>query len=332
MQTASTTRPIRHRPRPAAGRKGNPAKSAEVGTAVPAADGFLTHSFLPLYAAGKEVPEQAAAEQGLLRSLGNLKQHYGVVSTDYTTMPYPYNILLTCWETAKQIKVKQRYRELLIAEVENTITFVVKESFRREFVLHYLPVMPLYALWQKPEHRASAKLLTAVCAYLYINARVSYYRDEDEYMYDNYFILREWINEEPEADSLEDYQRQLAAIDDAEVQGDFVQAKMRETYSEANIYRYANHCADEQKDDDYYERSYVAMHEYVGFIGSADDINSDSLLGMVNNDFNERSDFQEPELTTLFNEPQPAYSDKLDFEYRLFALMDKIATLLYQTP
>ena len=81
-----------------------------------------------------------------------------------------------------------------------------------------------------------------------------------------------------------------------------------------------------------YDDNYVGMHEYISFIGSINDNVSERLKQMVNDDFNERSRYQEPEIITFFNEPQPAYTDELAYEYRVMKLIDDLCTLLYRKP
>jgi hypothetical protein len=74
------------------------------------------------------------------------------------------------------------------------------------------------------------------------------------------------------------------------------------------------------------------MHEYISFIGSINDHLSDRLRTMVNDDFNERCHYQEPEIITFFNEPKDQYIDQLAYEHRAMQLVDDLCTLLYRKP
>jgi hypothetical protein len=149
------------------------------------------------------------------------------------------------------------------------------------------------------------------------------------------------------------------------MQGDFIQAKMMETgfrqslesliakfialsdfekaclkvandclniwrvYPNYNLFQHAS-LQDYEVED--YEDNYVGMHEYISFIGSIDDNLSERLKSMVNDDFNERARYQEPEIITFFNEAQSAYKDELAYEQRAFGLIDDLCTLLYRKP
>ncbi|QEM06181.1 hypothetical protein DIU31_022665 [Mucilaginibacter rubeus] len=321
---------------------------------------------MPMYQTATDLPKQSAVEGDFFKSLSYLTKHYGLNLTKYRQLPYPYNILMAQKEVNRQLKKKGRCRELLIVEQEDNHTcLTVKETFNQDFGLFYIPVMPIYDLWQNPEHTHCAELITAVCAYLYIEADVTYYRDEDTYMFYNYEILEEWITEGKDDMEEDDYNRQKTAYDNALKQGDFIQEKMMatgfrhsldslianfnalsdfekecltvaqkcwdlwQTFPKMNLFKHAS-LQDYEVED--YEDNYVAMHEYFSFVGSVNDSVSDTLRDMVNNDFNERARYQEPEVVTFFNQAQPRYTDELAYEDKLYLLIDDLCTLLYHKP
>jgi len=316
---------------------------------------------MPMYQPAPELPCRTATEGDFFKSLSYLKKHYGLDLTVYRSLPYPYNILMAEKEVNRKLKKKGRYRELLIVEQEDNHTcLTIKETFNTDFGLFYIPVMPIYELWQRPEYARCAELITAVCAYLYIEADVTYYRDEDTYMFYNYEILEEWITEGKDDMEDDDYKSQKNAYDNALTQGDFIQEKMMATgfrHSldslianfeaisdfEKECLSVAQNCRDlwqtfpgmnlfKHASLQDYEDNYVAMHEYFSFVGSVNDCVSDTLRDMVNNDFNERARYQEPEIITFFNEPQPLYTDELAYEDKLYLLIDDLCTLLYHKP
>jgi hypothetical protein len=366
METTSATRTLYKRPRQATRCTGSKAQPPQVITAEPVTDGFLRHSFMPMYHPATELPKRSVVEGDFFKSLSHLTKHYGLNLTNYRSLPYPYNILMAEKEANRKLKKKGRYRELLIVEQEDTHTcLTVKETFKNDFGLYYIPVMPIYDLWQRPDFAHCAELITAVCAYLYIEADVTYYRDEETYMFYNYEILEEWITEGKDDMDEEDYTSQKAAYDNALSQGDFIQEKMMTTgfrqsldslianfdaksdfekeclsvaqdcwelwqgFPGMNLFKHAS-LQDYEVED--YGDNYVAMHEYFSFVGSVNDSVSDTLRDMVNNDFNERSRYQEPEVITFFDEAKLPYADELAYEDRLFALIDDLCTLLYHKP
>jgi hypothetical protein len=367
METTSATRTLYKRPRQATRCTGSKAQPPQVIPAEPVTNGFLRHSFMPMYQPATELPKRSVVERDFFKSLSHLTKHYGLDLTGYGSLPYPYNVLMAERETSRKLRAKGRYRQLLVVEQEDTHTcLVVKETFSHDFGLYYIPVMPIYDLWQNPQYVQCAELLTAVCAYLYAEAGIDYYRDDDTYMFNNYEFLEDWIRErQEEADDEEDYNRQQFDYDNAKLQGDFIQEKMMakdfrqsldslmanfyavsefekkclkvaetawqlwQAFPDMNLYKNAN-LQDYEPED--YDDNYVGMHEYFSFIGSVQDSISDDLKNMVNDDFNERPRYQEPEIVTFFNEPKTAYTDELAYEERLLALIDDLCTLLYDKP
>ncbi|GAC1310315.1 MAG: hypothetical protein NVSMB24_27310 [Mucilaginibacter sp.] len=319
-----------------------------------------------MYQPATELPKQSAVEGDFFKSLSHLTKHYGLNLTGFRSLPYPYNVLMAEREVKRKLKAKGRYRQLLVVEQDDTHTcLVIKETFSHDFGLYYIPVMPIYHLWQDSQYTHCAELLTAVCAYLYAEAGIDYYRDDDTYMYNNYEFLEEWINERLEDEGEEDGNRQKNDWDNAKLQGDFIQEKMMATgfrhsldslianfhaisefekkclkvgenawklwqaFPGMNLYKHAN-LQDYEPDD--YDDNYVGMHEYFSFIGSVQDSISDDLKNMVNDDFNERPRYQEPEIVIFFNEPKAVYTDELAYEDRLLTLIDDLCTLLYYKP
>ncbi|MBD1362581.1 hypothetical protein IDJ77_02055 [Mucilaginibacter sp. ZT4R22] len=319
-----------------------------------------------MYAPAQDLPDRSATERDFFKSRSYLEKHYGLELTDYRSLPYPYNLLMAEKELHRKLRVKDKYRHLKIMEQENSeICLTIEETFDEEFCLYYIPVMPIYQLWQNEAYVPCAELLTAVCAYLYAEAGISYYRDEDTYMYCNYEALEEWISDDWGDGEEDEYAHEKSALENAKIQGDFIQAKMMETgfrqsldslianfnavsefekdclavaqtclklgqeFPNANLFRHAS-LQDYEVED--YEDNYVGMHEYISFIGSINDNLSERLKSMVNDDFNERARYQEPEITTIFNEAQPAYTNELAYEQRAFGLIDDLCTLLYRKP
>jgi hypothetical protein len=366
MQTTSANRPLRKRSRQVARCAGSKAKPATLCTAKPPADGFLRHNFTPMYLSAPDLPDRSATEQDFFKSRSYLGNHYGMELTDFRSLPYPYNLLMAEKELHRKLRVKDKYRHLkIIAQENNELCLTIEETFDEEFCLCYIPVMPIHNLWQNEAHIPCAELLTAVCAYLYAEAGISYYRDEDTYMYYNYEALEDWIKDDWGDSGDDSYERERETLENAKTQGDFVQAKMMaigfrqgmdslianfiavsdyekdclqiaknclstwHDFPKNNLFQHAN-LQDYEVDD--YEDNYVGMHEYISFIGSVNDNLSERLKMMVNDDFNERSRYQEPETITFFNEPQAAYTDELAYEYRTMQLIGDLCTLLYRKP
>ncbi|WP_158828978.1 hypothetical protein [Mucilaginibacter lacusdianchii] len=317
---------------------------------------------MPKYETTPALPERSAAEHDYFSSLAYLRQHYGLKLANRQRLPYPYNVLVSAQELRAALAVADRARELFIVRQESgSVCLSVRERIRREYFAYYIPVVPLYRLWQQPGESATAELLTAVFAYLHREAGIGYYREADTYMAYNYEILSEWVDEgEEEEPGAYTQQREDQRL--AELAGDFVQARIMEPgliprlpdliaafepetpeqlaalevaktmlalsrqYPGASLFAHASEVSDE--DGEYSYSSAICMHEYIGFVASTSGALGEMLIEMVENDFNERSGEQEPELLTHFHIPQEPYRDELAYEYAVFSLINDLCTLL----
>ena len=367
MPATPAVRPMGGTARPPERYAGNPGRPAANRAAAPAADGFLSHSFLPRYAPGEALPERAEAEGDYFQSLSRLGRHYGLKLTSYRRLPYPYNVLMATHYTRRAVQIPDRGRELfIIAQEDKPLCVTVRENFKRGYGLYYIPVMPVYRLWQRKRQLSTAGLLTAVFAYLHYEAGISFYRDEGSYMGYNYMILEEWIEESKQEDR-EGYRVRMKNWNEAKIAGDFIWKKMAEpdirnglaerlqafqprTPYQQQVHDFAQRLqqlaqacpgqdffqhrspAEDTDEDGYEYPNTVYMREYVGFIGSTKDALSDDLFQMVDNDFNERSQMQEPQLVTHFDREQPGYTDNLKYEELLFGLIEDLCHLLSKIP
>ncbi len=145
MQTISTTRLLRQRPRPATRCKGSQVEQALPCTTGVLTNGFLRHQFLPKYEVSNELPKREIVEAVYFKSLKGLKSFYNLQTMDVSQHQYPYNILLSKWDASRKMRVKGRFRELLIEEKEdNGITVSVKETLNTGYDLYYIPLASLY--------------------------------------------------------------------------------------------------------------------------------------------------------------------------------------------
>lgn len=317
---------------------------------------------MPKYQAAQALPKRSTAERDYFRSLAYLRQHYGLNLVSRRSLPYPYNVLVSAQELRAALAVADRVRELfLIRQESGSVSVSVRERIGRAYFAYYIPVVPLYQLWQQPRETATAQLLTAVFAYLHREAGIAYYREADTYMACNYEILSEWV-EEGEEEEAGAYAQQREDQRLAELAGDFVQARMKEPgllsrlpdliaafkpetpeqlaalevanttlalfrqYPGASLFAHASEVNDD--DEEYGYHSAIYMHEYIGFAASTSGALGEMLMEMVENDFNERSGEQEPELVTHFHQQPETYRDELAYERAVFALIGDLCTLL----
>ena len=226
--------------------------------------------------------------------------------------------------------------------------------------LYYIPVVPLFKMLKDPKRKKSAQLLVSVCSYLYHIADIPYYRQEDNYLYWLYEMHKEWVEQDEETDDTETYKREFVQ---AESIGDRIEQKLynrinlqlfeqrlsrfksldtfdRECwqvacdafalyaeYPEASIFRNAPMPEQDPYKDDY-DNGTIGMEKYISFIADTKGWLYESLTDSINNEFNEYGTMEEPTICKAFDGSNIAQSN-LDFENRLFVLLDDLCSLLY---
>ncbi|MES2108931.1 MAG: hypothetical protein V4577_09305 [Bacteroidota bacterium] len=91
----------------------------------------------------------------------------------------------------------------------------------------------------------------------------------------------------------------------------------------------------EEDDDEYNEEerdNTILLSEIVHFIAENEGSLYDSLAEMVNSEFNEKGSTQEPVLVKVYDHQLDENNDTLDFERRLFDLIDNLCVLLNDLP
>jgi hypothetical protein len=82
---------------------------------------------------------------------------------------------------------------------------------------------------------------------------------------------------------------------------------------------------------EYGQEENIRVNEYISFIAESEGSLYDSLSEMVNSEFNERGNIEEPVIIRLYNQLNEQ-RDSLDFERRLFAMITDLCTLLNDLP
>ena len=211
-----------------------------------------------------------------------------------------------------------------------------------------------------PKRKKTAQVLLSVCSYLYHIADVPYYRQEDSYLYWLYETHKDWVEQDDETDETETYKSELR---NAEYIGDNIEQKLfnrinlkvfeqrlsrfksldtfdRECwqiacnafvlyteYPNATIFRNAPLPEEDPYNDDY-ENEAIGMEKYISFISDTKGWLYESLKESINNEFNECGVLEEPTICKAFDGSK-IKTNNLDFENRLFTLLDDLCTLLY---
>lgn len=371
MATFPAISGVRQRTEPPAGRKTGQPGQETLCTAGNAADGFLKHQFLPLYLESYDLPLDNGITEGVLKSLCILADYHQIELMDVSDKQYPYNVLLAHWNAQKLLgRTRQNPELFIISDDANRISVATRQTVQRSYSLYYIPVLPLYRLLKSREHRIAAKLLLSVFSYLYHVARVPYYRDADTYLFYHYEIMEEWLDEEDGSADEEDLAFKRNALQQASHGGDVIGRiiykrlhldqfeerlkgavptdgfeagclavaktafKLWQDFPDSNLFCHLNDPEREDEDEEDwtgYDNT-IRVDEYIHFVADTESSLYDSIQQNVDSELNEKMHWQEHTLVSVYDDNFIPNADTLEYETRLFKLLDELCYLLNELP
>lgn len=363
MQTIQTIRKMGRKRRPTARYAGSKKEPQQFGSARPFADGFLRHSFLPVFEMGKKVPSQYEVEMDFFSSLALLKGVYGFEVLETKGKSYPYNMLLAHSDAQKQLKRFGQDIELsIMQDNDGSVKLATKHIYNTCNTLYYIPVLPLYRLLQNRKQKPTAELLLSVFAYLYHIAGIPYYREDSSCLYYHYECMDEWLIDELEDEECQGGNSMISELNTASYYGDVMHRKIYNTYHlsvfEKRIGSYKCNNSFEKDCLSVAEQALALMLEYpsgtifqnisnrefeseqgtiraeqyISFIADTDGALYENIARVINDEFNECSEIEEPTLLQIYDTQNELTPKALDFEYRLFPLLNDLCTLLNNMP
>ena len=343
------------------GRKPSAERQAEIRTNSNATNGILKCTFLPKLKTAKSVQACQKTERDFYKSLSQLAEHYNIEATQTKDFGFPYNIVLAMWDMETKVKRTNKNCDSfkLVQDSKKTF-FVSEERYNVGTTLYYIPIIPLFQMLKDPKRKKTAPLLLSVCSYLYHIADVPYYRQEDSYLYWLYEMHKDWVEQDDETDETETYKSELR---NAEYIGDKVEQKLfnrsnlkvfkqrlnrfksvdtfdRECWQVAcnafalcteypNTTIFSNATLPEKDPYDNDEDEIIRMEKYISFIADTRGWLYESLSDTINNEFNEYGAMEEPTISKRFDGSEIPTAN-LDFENRLFGLLNDLSGILYE--
>lgn len=335
-------------------------RQAEIRTDSNAPNGILKCTFLPKLKTAPSVQACEKTERDFYQSLSKLAKHYSIEPTQTKKFDFPYNIALAMWDM--EIKVKRNnlnWNSFKLIQDSTKTYFTSKERYNTGTTLYYIPIVPLFQMLKNPKRKKTAQLLVSVCSYLYHIAQIPYYRQEESYLYWLYEMMNDWVEQDEETEETKSYKRELR---NAEYIGDKIEQKLFNRinlkvfeqrlnrfksvdmfdsecwkiahnafalfteYPNATIFRNAPLPEEEPYNDDY-ENEAIGMQKYISFISDTKGWLYESLKESINNEFNECGVLEEPTIFKSFDGSKIKINS-LDFENRLFAVLDDLCTIL----
>ena len=336
-------------------------RQAKVSTCGDATDGFLKVSFLPRLQENKTVQacqDISKMESDFYASLDNLAEHYHIVPMLTRHFEYPYNMALALWDLEEKLKKSVgNFSELRLLQDNHKTYLLSEEKYSTGTTLYYIPIQPIYQMLKDPKYKKNAQLLLSVCSYLYHIADVPYYRQQGSYLYWLYEMHREWTEEEQDREENERYVREFDKAELIGVMGQKIFSPMNLTFFEKRLNTFESRnvfdreCLDVAQKafalysdypnesifrnapipDGYEEETEsegIGMEKYISFISDTKGWLYEIIEESINNEFNEYGAMDEPTILKCFDGNKLS-ENSLDFESRLFALLDDMCALLY---
>jgi hypothetical protein len=362
---APTNRRIRTLDAKTKGCKPSAERQKEIHTDSNATNGILKCTFLPKLKTAQSVQackETVKTERDFYKSLSKLAEHYNIEPMQTKDFDFPYNIALAMWDM--ETKVKRTYinwNSFKLIEDSKRTYLVSEERYSTGTTLYYIPIVPLFQMLKDPKRKRNAQLLVSVCSYLYQIADIPYYRQEDSYLYWMYEMHKDWLEQDDETEDKEAYKREFRV---AEYIGDSIEQRLFNRnnlkffkqrlnrfksldtfdsecwqvacnafalfteYSTASIFRNAP-IPEQDPDNDEYDNETIGMEKYISFIANTRGWLYESLTDSINNEFNEYGEIAEPTVSKQFDGSEITATN-LDFENRLFAILNDLCGLLYE--
>lgn len=338
-------------------------RQAEIRTHSNATNGIIKCTFLPKLKQIQSVQackETAKTERDFYKSLSKLAEHYSIEPMQAKDFGFPYNIALSMWDMETKVKRTNINWDGFKLVQDSKKTFLTSEErYDTGTTLYYIPIVPLFKMLKDPKRKTTAQLLLSVCSYLYHIADIPYYRQENSYLYWMYEMHKDWVEQDDETEETEAYKREFLL---AEYIGDSIEQRLfnsnnlkffeqrlsqfksrdaldRECwnvacnafvlyteYPTASVFRNAPMCEEDPYSGDY-ENETIGMEKYISFIADTKGWLYESLSDSINNEFNEYGAMDEPTISKSFDKGKITQAN-LDFENRLFELLNDLCTLL----
>jgi hypothetical protein len=360
VPTAQRVRPLDAKPQRC---KRDSKRQTKISANANVANGFLKTSFLPKLKETKTIQackKTAKTQRNFYESLFQLAEHYKIDPMQTSQFDYPYNLALAIWDIEEKLKERVlNWKEIRLVQDSKKTYFISEEKCSTGTTLYYIPIEPLYQMLQDPKRKKNAQLLISVCSYLYHIADIPYFRQENSYLYWMYEMHKEWMEQDDETDEAERYQLEFSKV---ELIGDYIEQKIfnrinlqvfeqrlnafksRDTFDQEcwqvactafalyteypNASIFQNTPIKDDPDNEEDENETIGMEKYISFISHTKGWLYESIAESINNEFNEYGAMDEPTICKRFD-GKDITNTSLDFENRLFALLDDMCSLLY---
>lgn len=318
---------------------------------------FLNHSFKSVWVFEGR-PKKA--EREFFNSLSNLCAHYEMSLPETVGLPFPQNIYHSWAKVENMLNEKDKQLACFIVSNDRHEVVLATAKTLPLNGLYYIPACGYWKLKHRAGVTAETETLLRLFAYLNQKAGIPFFQQSGCFIDEQYDMLETWLSDMQDEDEQEEPYRQeqrdamyelrkagahlmpeiqnpqlLENLSDLLLSSSYelnselagIAVKFAELYAEypkRTIYDNTN-AALLYPD----ENETIRPDQYTGFYWSPYDCFADQLDEMINCAFQEIAIVEEPVALTVFDRmPAPNRHDPLDYERRLFELMDELRDYL----
>jgi len=293
-------------------------------------------------------------------SLENLARLYEFEPLNIQDKVYPLNIYLS-YRYAETIlqKIDAGLKLIIVQDKTHAASLVTVKIYDTGTALYYLPVEPLLYFLKNKKRKKAAELLLSVCSYLYQVAFVPYFREKSSYIYYQYEMIEEMVKNNDWDFTKKELREIASTFKELKKQGDrilrilkasshldefekrlnqFTPNDALETnmlkaaskafslyraYPQRTIFQSINEGLIQSEEE---ER--IRPEQYISFIWNEAGWLYGHLWEYVNAEVQEYGAIDEPMAIQYFDKPQEQSFHDLDFETRMFEVLNELATIL----
>lgn len=299
-------------------------------------------------------------EREFFTSLSYLSSLYGIVPQETEGIAFPYNIRSAFDNAARQLKAVNPGLKLIVVQDEtHAACLATFKPLDIGMNLYYIPLRPLRDMLRDKRNKKLAAMVLSAYSYLYQVVGIPNYTD-GEYVGSTYDMIEEWLTTDPESYEPDQFSTWCSDLNAAKWYGAQISDMMRHPYhlqhfaDRVNSFCPANEIEAEMRHlcarllaiyqqypgnrlCDNVRPGWIAPQEedriypeqYISFYWDYNDSIYEQLFQVINDDLQEKCVMDEPVGVQLFDRPQlQAATHELDFENRLFELINDLAALL----
>jgi len=299
-------------------------------------------------------------EKEFFNSLSNLSRLYQFEMPPVNMCPFPVNIAIAFRQSKEYLKKLAPDLELIILHDEyHRACLATVKTFSTGNTLYYIPVRPLVDLLKQKENKQLANLILSVFSYLHHVVQIPWYTGNDNYLYGCYSVLKDWYTEDTDPEEELSSAEMIAHFNGLVKAGIWLQKRINAKTNKGSLKKRIDKFYPGNKNEALFHSvahelnalaekfpgrsvfygipenllepdadTRISPEHYLSFFWDSDDMIYDQLMEYISNHLQECTVIDDPAAIQYFDKPQDKPLHDLEFEIRLFKVIDDLCTAL----